>query len=72
MTMGPRFGSPEDSRPYFVETRKIFDKIKGLGLPNVEMRYLSMGMTNSYKVALQEGANIIRIGTRIFGERDQV
>jgi len=72
MTMGPRFGNPEDSRPYFVETRKIFDKIKGLGLPNVEMRYLSMGMTNSYKIALQEGANIIRIGTRIFGERDQV
>jgi pyridoxal phosphate enzyme (YggS family) len=72
MTMGPRFGNPEDSRPYFVETRKIFDKIKGLGLPNVEMRYLSMGMTNSYKVALEEGANIIRIGTRIFGERYQV
>ena len=71
MTMGPRFGNPEDSRPYFVETRKIFDKIKELGLPNVEMGYLSMGMTNSYKVALEEGANIIRIGTRIFGERDQ-
>lgn len=69
MTMGPRFGNPEDSRPYFVETRKIFDKIKGLELPNVEMRYLSMGMTNSYKVALEEGANIIRIGTKIFGER---
>ena len=71
MTMGPRFGTPEDSRPYFVETRKIFEKIKGLKLPNVEMRYLSMGMTNSYKVALEEGANIIRLGTRIFGERDQ-
>jgi pyridoxal phosphate enzyme (YggS family) len=70
MTMGPRFGNPEDSRPYFTETRKIFEKIKGLKLPNVEMRYLSMGMTNSYKVALEEGANIIRIGTRIFGERD--
>ena len=63
MTMGPRFGNPEDSRPYFVETRRIFEKIKGLKLPNVEMRYLSMGMTNSYKVALEEGANIIRIGT---------
>jgi hypothetical protein len=72
MTMGPRVGNPEDSRPYFVETRKIFDKIKGLGLTNVEIRYLSMGMTNSYKVALEEGANIIRIGTRIFGERYQV
>jgi pyridoxal phosphate enzyme (YggS family) len=71
MTMGPSFGNPECSRPYFVETRKIFDRIKGLKLPNVEMRYLSMGMTNSYKVALEEGANIIRLGTRIFGERDR-
>ena len=69
MTMGPRFGNPEDSRPYFVETRRIFDRIKELKLPNVDMRYLSMGMTNSYKVALEEGANIIRIGTKIFGER---
>jgi pyridoxal phosphate enzyme (YggS family) len=69
MTMGPRFGNPEDSRPYFVETRRIFENIKRLKLPNVEMRYLSMGMNNSYKVALQEGANIIRIGTKIFGER---
>ncbi|MBA7691261.1 Pyridoxal phosphate homeostasis protein [subsurface metagenome] len=70
MTMGPRFGNPEDSRPYFVETRKIFEKIKSLNLPGVEMKYLSMGMTNSYKVALEEGANIVRIGTLIFGERD--
>jgi len=69
MTMGPRFGNPEDSRPYFVETRRVFEKIKRLKLPNVEMKYLSMGMTNSYKVALEEGANIIRIGTKIFGER---
>jgi len=68
MTMGPRFGDPEDSRPYFVITRKIFDRIKALELPNVEMRYLSMGMTNSYPVALEEGANMVRIGTKIFGE----
>ena len=70
MTMGPRFGNPEDSRPYFVETKKIFKKIKKLNLPNIEMRYLSMGMTNSYKIALEEGANIVRIGSKIFGERD--
>jgi pyridoxal phosphate enzyme (YggS family) len=69
MTMGPRFGNPEDSRPYFVETRRIFEKIKRQELTNVEMRYLSMGMTNSYKVALEEGANIVRIGTKIFGKR---
>ncbi|MFH0768086.1 MAG: YggS family pyridoxal phosphate-dependent enzyme [Chloroflexota bacterium] len=70
MTMGPRFGNPEDSRPYFVEMRKIFDKIKQLNLPDVEMRYLSMGMTNSYKIAVEEGANIVRIGSKIFGEMD--
>jgi len=70
MTMGPRFGDPEDSRPYFVETRKIFEKIKELGLPNVEMKYLSMGMSNSYQVAVEESANVIRLGTKIFGERD--
>jgi uncharacterized pyridoxal phosphate-containing UPF0001 family protein len=70
MTMGPRFGNPEDSRPYFITTRKIFDRIKALELPNIEMRYLSMGMTNSYPIALEEGANMVRIGTKIFGERD--
>lgn len=70
MTMGPRFGNPEDSRPYFVETKKLFEKIKKLNLPNTEMRHLSMGMTNSYKIALEEGANIVRIGSKIFGERD--
>ncbi len=69
MTMGPRFGNPEDSRPYFVETRKIYDRIKKLDLPNIEMRYLSMGMTSSYQIAIEEGANIVRIGTKIFGER---
>jgi len=42
MTMGPRFGNPEESRPYFIETRKIFEQIKTLQLPNVEMKYLSM------------------------------
>jgi pyridoxal phosphate enzyme (YggS family) len=69
MTMGPRFGDPEDSRPYFTETRRVFEKIKGLNLPNVQMKYLSMGMTNSYQVALEEGANIVRIGSKLFGER---
>ncbi|MCK4244537.1 MAG: YggS family pyridoxal phosphate-dependent enzyme [Candidatus Omnitrophica bacterium] len=70
MTMGPRLGNPIESRPYFIETRKIFERIKALNLPRVEMRYLSMGMTNSYKIAISEGANMVRIGTKIFGERD--
>ena len=69
MTMGPMFGNPEDARPYFVETKKLFDRIKTLNLPGLEMKYLSMGMTNSYQVAIEEGANIVRIGTKIFGQR---
>ena len=69
MTMGPRFGNPEDARPYFKATKSAFDRLSKAKLPNVEMRYLSMGMSNSYKIALEEGANMIRIGTKLFGER---
>jgi PLP dependent protein len=69
MTMGPTVSRPEDVRPYFIETKKIFDSVKKADLPNVEMKYLSMGMTSSYRIALEEGANIIRIGSKIFGER---
>ncbi|RLB27985.1 MAG: YggS family pyridoxal phosphate-dependent enzyme [Deltaproteobacteria bacterium] len=69
MTMGPFAGDPEEARPYFQKTRALFEEIKGLELPRVEMKYLSMGMSNSYKVAIEEGANLVRIGTKIFGER---
>ena len=69
MTMGPLSDNPEDSRPYFVAMKKLFDRMKESSLPNVEMKYLSMGMTGSYQIAPEEGANIVRVGTRIFGER---
>lgn len=69
MTMGPFSGNPEDARPYFKITKILFDEIKNINIHNVEMKYLSMGMTNSYKIAIEEGANIVRIGTLIFGER---
>ncbi|MCX7975117.1 MAG: YggS family pyridoxal phosphate-dependent enzyme [Candidatus Aminicenantes bacterium] len=69
MTMGPLTGDPEEARPYFRETRLLFEELKRINLPNCELRYLSMGMSNSYKIALEEGANLIRIGTRIFGPR---
>ena len=69
MTMGPMFGDPEDARPFFVETRKVFDRMKSMNINNVDMSFLSMGMSNSYKIAIEEGANIVRIGTRIFGDR---
>ncbi len=70
MTMGPFSGDPEDARPYFEKTRQLFDDIEQANLPGIEMKHLSMGMSNSYRVALEEGANLVRIGTRIFGERD--
>jgi pyridoxal phosphate enzyme (YggS family) len=69
MTMGPRFGDPEDARPYFRATKEAFDRLARADLPNVEMRYLSMGMSNSYQVAIEEGANMVRLGTMLFGER---
>ncbi len=69
MTMGPAVSQPEETRRYFRETKKLFDRIKGLRIPGVEMKYLSMGMTDSYRVAIEEGANIVRIGSGIFGPR---
>jgi pyridoxal phosphate enzyme (YggS family) len=70
MTMGPRFGDPEDARPFFRATRQAFERLSTLETPNVSMQYLSMGMTNSFQVAIEEGANLVRIGTGIFGPRE--
>jgi pyridoxal phosphate enzyme (YggS family) len=68
MTMGPRFGDPENARPYFRATREAFKRLSTLDLPGISMRYLSMGMSNNYHIAIEEGANIVRIGTKIYGE----
>jgi pyridoxal phosphate enzyme (YggS family) len=70
MTMGPRFGDPEQARPYFRETKHLFDRLKVQQLPRVEMKILSMGMSNTYEIAIEEGATMVRIGTKIFGERE--
>jgi len=69
MTMGPFEGDPEDSRPYFKETRRVFEALKGAAVPGVEMRRLSMGMSHSWRVAVEEGATLVRVGTAIFGPR---
>ena len=69
MTMGPSFGDPEYARAYFKETREALFRISGMNLPNITMRYLSMGMSNSFQVAIEEGANVVRIGTKLFGPR---
>ncbi len=69
MTMGPRFGDPEAARSFFSRTRQIFERLSASNLPNQPLRWLSMGMSNSYRVAIEEGANLIRLGTVIFGSR---
>ena len=69
MTMGPFEGNPEDARPYFRETKRVFEDLKALSIAGIEMHRLSMGMTNSFRVAVEEGATMVRIGTLIFGPR---
>lgn len=70
MTMGALWASPDELRSYFKQTRSISDEIKKENIPNIDMQYLSMGMSDSYKIAIDEGANIIRIGTKLFGKRN--
>jgi pyridoxal phosphate enzyme (YggS family) len=69
MTMPPWSDDPEESRPFFRTLRELRDRIAGEASPRVEMRELSMGMTDDYAVAIEEGATIVRIGRGIFGER---
>ena len=69
MTMGPRFGDPEDARPFFQATKRLFDELADMSIDDTRMQMLSMGMSNSYRVAIEEGATLVRIGTSLFGER---
>ncbi len=69
MTMGPLTGRAEGVRPFFRKAKMFFDKLKSLNIDNVDLKYLSMGMSNSYRVAIEEGANMVRLGTVIFGNR---
>ena len=70
MTIAPYTEDPESNRPYFKGLRELKDKINGMNIPGVNMDTLSMGMTGDYKVAIEEGATFVRVGTGIFGERD--
>jgi hypothetical protein len=69
MTMGPLVDNSEDIRPYLRLTKELFERLKGQNLPNTELKYLSMGMSGTWRIAVEEGANVIRIGTEIFGKR---
>ena len=66
MTMPPYFDSPEESRPYFVQLRNLKEKMLREG---ISMKELSMGMSNDFEVAIEEGATYVRVGTAIFGPR---
>lgn len=70
MTIAPFDEDLEKVRPYFKMMKKKFESLKSIENENVTMEFLSMGMTGDYMVALEEGANIVRIGTGIFGKRD--
>lgn len=66
MHIAPYFENPEDVRPIFREMYQLFEDIKMLEIPNVNMDILSMGMSHDYQVAIEEGANMIRVGSSIF------
>ncbi|KGG79763.1 hypothetical protein Y919_10130 [Caloranaerobacter azorensis H53214] len=69
MTIAPYAENPEEIRYVFRQLKELSEELKKRGYPNVEMKYLSMGMTNDYKIAIEEGSNMVRIGTGIFGRR---
>jgi len=66
MTIPPFFENPEKTRPYFSRLRKLAEKLSEKGFPVNE---LSMGMSNDFETAIEEGATMVRIGTAIFGKR---
>lgn len=70
MTIAPYVENPEENRPIFKKLKQLSIDIEGLNLDNVTMGVLSMGMTNDYTVAVEEGATLVRVGTGIFGERN--
>ena len=66
MALAPFYDDPEEARPYF---RRLYHTFKSVNIPGVEMKILSMGMTNDFEVAVEEGSNMVRVGTALFGER---
>lgn len=68
MTMAPLTGQAELSRPIFRELYSMQQQLSKNSYTNVELKYLSMGMSDDFEVAIEEGANIVRIGTALFKE----
>jgi pyridoxal phosphate enzyme (YggS family) len=70
MTMAPYSDNPENSRPYFSALKNLRNQISHEQIPEIQMEELSMGMTDDFEVAIEEGATIVRIGRAIFGTRN--
>lgn len=70
MTIGLMSIDAERTRPYFRQLKELFEKLSKQELPSVEMKYLSMGMSDDYLVALEEGSNMLRLGSVLFGTRN--
>jgi pyridoxal phosphate enzyme (YggS family) len=71
MAIPPYFEDPEKIRPYFSQLRELKNTINQMAMANFKISHLSMGMSHDYEVAIEEGATIIRIGTALFGRRNQ-
>ena len=69
MCIAPNYEDVEECRPLFAKMRKIFDRVKEISWQTANIKYLSMGMTHDYIIAVEEGANVVRVGTGIFGPR---
>jgi pyridoxal phosphate enzyme (YggS family) len=70
MCIAPFEENPEDARVYFAEVKKLYDEYGKMEHPHLDFQYLSMGMSGDFHVAIEEGSNLIRVGTSIFGARD--
>ena len=72
MTIGPNYSTEEEIREAFKKMKELFDCLSEKDYKNCEMKYLSMGMSGDYEIAIEEGANIVRVGSAIFGARNYV
>ena len=70
MCIAPFEEDPEDAREYFAEVKKLYDEYSKIEHPGLDFKYLSMGMSHDFPVAIEAGSNLVRVGSAIFGERN--
>ena len=72
MSVAPIAEDPRDVKPFFDEVKAKYDELAQIDDPKLDFRYLSMGMSHDFAVAIEAGSNLVRVGSAIFGERDYV